>query len=178
MDFYLRRALDVIESTTRGMDLRELRAHRSGKWCAAEILEHLALTFSSTSRLLERCLRAGEATGHRPSVRQRLATAIVVELGVFPTGRPAPDFSKPRGLPPDAVLGVIRDNLQRMDATITACERRFGAVRLADHAVLGPLTARQWRRFHWVHTRHHMKQIARLRALPLQQDGNAKGTGN
>ncbi len=177
MDFHLQRALDVIESTTRGMDFRELRAHPSGKWCAAEILEHLALTFSSTSRLLERCLRAGEATGNRPGVRQRLTTAIVVELGVFPARRPAPGFSTPRGLPPETVLTVLRDNLQRMDAAITACERRFGAVRLADHAVLGPLTARQWRRFHWVHTRHHMKQIARLRALPLR-DGDAKGTGN
>jgi hypothetical protein len=35
--------------------------------------------------------------------------------------------------------------------------------------VLGPLTIPQWRRFHLVHTQHHMKQVARLRAFSSAQ---------
>jgi len=47
---------------------------------------------------------------------------------------------------------------------LAECERRFGKrSKLANHFILGPLTAQEWRRFHWVHTRHHMKQIARLK---------------
>ncbi len=173
MDFYLQRALDAIESATRGMDLRELSAHPPGKWSTAEILEHLALTFSSTSKVLERCLRAGQPAGRRPSLRQRLAVAVVVKAGFFPTGRPAPDFSQPRGLPAGEVREVVAQNLRRMDAAITECERRFGSsVRSAAHALLGPMTPHQWRKFHWVHTRHHMKQVARLRNTPAPQTGN------
>jgi len=28
-----------------------------------------------------------------------------------------------------------------------------------DHLFLGPLTANEWRKFHWVHGRHHARQI-------------------
>ncbi len=169
MDFYLQRALDDIESATRGMDLRALTTHPPGKWCAAEILEHLALTFSSTSRLLQRCLRAGEPAASTPTLRQRVAVAIVVKAGYLPAGRQAPDFSVPRGLSADTVVNVIREDLRGMDATITECEQRFGgSVRIADHPILGPLAVPEWRKFHWVHTRHHMKQIARRRHASSQ----------
>jgi hypothetical protein len=30
--------------------------------------------------------------------------------------------------------------------------------------VLGPLSMQQWRKFHLIHGRHHLKQIARIRA--------------
>ena len=51
-----------------------------------------------------------------------------------------------------------------MDKVLPECERRFGArCKLASHFVLGPLTAEQWRKFHWIHTRNHMKQVARLK---------------
>jgi hypothetical protein len=165
MDFYLERALKEIESTTRGMDLEQRRAHPPGKWCAAEILEHLALTFSSTAKLLERCLQSGKPAARRPTLRERVITFVVVTLGFFPSGRPAPDFATPRGLDPALVQEAIRNSLVAMDGKITECERRFGAVKIANHPVLGPFTAREWRRFHWVHTRHHIKQIARLRLL-------------
>jgi hypothetical protein len=51
-----------------------------------------------------------------------------------------------------------------MDKAIAECESRYGkATRLLDHPVLGPLTAHQWRRFHVVHGKHHVKQIENLR---------------
>jgi hypothetical protein len=53
-----------------------------------------------------------------------------------------------------------------MDELIAKWEARHGKqTRLLDHPVLGPLTARQWRKFHWVHGRHHVKQILRLRGM-------------
>jgi hypothetical protein len=30
--------------------------------------------------------------------------------------------------------------------------------------ILGPLTIRQWRKFHLIHGRHHIKQIRAIRA--------------
>jgi hypothetical protein len=52
-----------------------------------------------------------------------------------------------------------------MDEMITKCEARLGRGQLLDHLILGPLTGAQWRKFHLVHGRHHVKQILRLREL-------------
>lgn len=53
-----------------------------------------------------------------------------------------------------------------MESGLSDCERRFGAVtKITDHPLLGPLTASQWRKFHWVHGPHHAKQIRERRKL-------------
>jgi hypothetical protein len=51
-----------------------------------------------------------------------------------------------------------------MDTIIERCETRFGhGVPLLDHPILGPLTAKQWKKFHLLHGMHHRKQLMRLR---------------
>jgi len=51
-----------------------------------------------------------------------------------------------------------------MDDMIARCEEKFGSSsKLLDHPILGPLTGAEWRKFHLVHGRHHVKQIRRLR---------------
>jgi hypothetical protein len=65
----------------------------------------------------------------------------------------------------EKVLADIGSQIATMDALIAQCEERYGKrTRMLDHPVLGPLTAAQWRKFHWVHGKHHVKQIMRLRA--------------
>jgi hypothetical protein len=58
-----------------------------------------------------------------------------------------------------------------MDEIIARCEARFGSAKLLDHPILGPLTGPQWRKFHLIHGRHHVKQIERLRERA--RDGEA-----
>jgi hypothetical protein len=164
MDSTLQRVQDAIEAATRGMTAEQLVQHPEGKWSAAGVLEHLSITFSGTARLMRKCMEGGKPLGSAPTLTQRFATLLVTGWGYFPTGRPAPEFSRPQGLSGEAALQTIRENLAAMDQALAECEQRFGSeVKMADHVVLGPLTIPQWRRFHLVHTRHHMKQIARLR---------------
>ena len=164
MDSTLQRVSEAIETATHGMSAEQLERHPEGKWPAAGILEHLSITFGGTARLMRKCLEGGKPLGSSPSLKQSLAAWVVTGLGYFPTGRPAPEFARPKGLGGEAALQSIRANLTDMDQALAACEQRFGAqVKIADHVVLGPLTIPQWRRFHWIHTRHHMKQIERLR---------------
>jgi hypothetical protein len=161
---YLQRVQDAIAEATRGMDAVQLTRHPEGKWSAAEILEHLDRTYKTTVPHLQKCLDAGQPTASRPTLAQRLAVGIVVGLGYMPSGRKAPEYAVPKGLPPDEVLRNLPVHVVDMDRVLAECERRFGAhCKLANHSILGPLTAQQWRKFHWVHTRHHMKQIARLK---------------
>ena len=165
MNIYLQRLQDAIADTTRGMDPAQMTRHPEGKWSAAEILEHLDRTYKSTVPHLQKCLDAGQPTAVPATVAQRLAAGVVVGLGYMPGGRKAPEHVVPKGLPPDEVLRDLPTHIAEMDRVLAECERRFGAdCKLANHFVLGPLTAQQWRKFHWVHARHHLKQIERLKA--------------
>ena len=160
----LARTLHVIEAQVEGMSPEALERHPPGKWSVAGILEHLAITFDGTRRNFQKCLDTGTRRATRATLRQRLSVLLVVELGHFPTGVQAPAPTVPKGLPGPAALQAIRDNLEAMDRAMLECEATFGMRRpIADHPILGPLSLRQWRRFHWVHTQHHMRQIAARR---------------
>ena len=60
----------------------------------------------------------------------------------------------------EKIVAEIGPQIAAMDEVIAQCEQRYGSrTRVLDHPVLGPLTARQWRKFHLAHGRHHVKQI-------------------
>ena len=69
MDFYLQQAREAIDAATQGMNPAQMAWHPEGKWCAAEVLEHLSLTFTSTSGLLKKCLAEGKAATARPTLK-------------------------------------------------------------------------------------------------------------
>jgi Protein of unknown function (DUF1569) len=165
MDAYLQRLQQTIASAIQGMTGEELRRHPEGKWCAAEILEHLHLTYAGTTKAFERCLQAGQPQVRPRVLRDRVRTVVVVGLGHMPNGRQSPKHALPRGMAPEELAREIGPRISAMDAAIAQCESRFGKrTRLLNHPILGPLTARQWRKFHWVHGRHHLKQIQNLRS--------------
>jgi hypothetical protein len=164
MDSYLDRLHNAITSATQGMTNEDLVQHREGKWSSAEILEHLYLTYKGTSKGFERCWEAGKPLASALTLKRRVAIAAVIEAGYFPSGRKAPERAYPKGMPADKVLTEVGRQLAQMDEWISKCEARYGGrTRLVDHPIFGPMTARQWRKFHWLHGRHHVRQILRLR---------------
>lgn len=164
MDSNLERVRGALERATRDLTMEELTRHPEGKWCVAEILEHLALTYSGTVKAMERVLAAGKPQVRPATLKEGIATALVVEAGHMPRGRQAPEMTRPRGLPPEQAVGRIQDDFAAMSKALEQCGERFGAsVKIANHPILGPLSVHQWCKFHWVHTRHHMKQVERLR---------------
>jgi hypothetical protein len=165
MDFYLRRLQDAIGSITAGMSPEMLgRRPQADKWSAGEVLEHLYLTYTGTIKGFENCLAADKPLARARTWKDRARTMVVVGLGHMPEGRKSPKNAMPRGLPCDRVLAEFSAKLAAMDALISQAEEKFGSdAALIDHPILGPLCARQWRKFHWVHGRHHLKQLQRLR---------------
>lgn len=166
LDPYLKRLWDGIESVVRKMPEDELlRRSATGKWSPAEILEHLNLTYWATIKNMGRRLNAEKPLAARPTLKQRLQTVLVIGAGYFPSGRKSPDYAEPKGAPAEQLREEIRKRILEMDELIGKCETKFGSHALiAEHPILGPLTARQWRKFHWVHGRHHLRQISRMRA--------------
>jgi len=155
----------LIETATAGMSHEDMARHPEGKWCAAEVVEHLLITYSATTAGLRKVLATGAAQGTSATLKHRLAQFTLLTVGYFPGGRKAPAMTVPKGLDPAQVVRAVSQALPDMDAAITECEKNFGDVKIADHPVLGPLTATQWRKFHLIHARHHMKQVERLKAL-------------
>lgn len=172
MHLLLQQLHDSIGAQTKNLTPEQLNRHAEGKWSIAQILEHLSLTYSGTSAGCERCLKADRTLATSATLKQRFATAVVVKLGYMPPGRKAPEMSIPRGTPGETVLANIQRNVVAMDQAIHSCEERFGnRVKLMDHPILGPLTTEQWRKLHWVHGRHHLRQIERLQKSVTQTAG-------
>lgn len=175
MDSYLERLQQAIASATRDITSEELTrrpdGRPEGKWSAAEVLEHLYLTYTGTIKGLERCLRAGKPLASPITLKQRARITVVIRLSYLPKGRKAPERATPKGMSPDKVLAEIGPQIVAMGELLAQCEARHGArTRVLDHPILGPLTAEQWRKFHWVHGHHHVKQILNLRRTAVSSD--------
>lgn len=164
MDPGLQRLRKEIASAVAGLTLEQWTSHLPGKWCVAEILEHLYLTYTGTVKGFQRVAEAGKPLATTQSWKQRGRALIVVGFGYLPSGREAPPVARPRGLPPEKVQAEIGLKIVEMDDIMVRCEKTLGAHRkLLDHPILGPLTTSQWRKFHLVHGLHHLKQIRQLR---------------
>jgi len=160
MDSYLERLHQELEHAIAGAPPAALAAAPAGKWNCAQILEHLLLTYQGTVRGAEKCLEKGTALAGKVTLRDRIRSFVVVNIGYFPAGRKAPERAVPKGLPAEEVQRAIFAEIRQMDAGLAECERKFGAGRkIMDHPVLGPFSVEQWRKFHWVHGRHHARQI-------------------
>lgn len=160
----LQQTLDEIDSATAGMTDEEMERHPPNKWSSAGILEHLSIAYFGTAAALDKRLAEGSPRVKPTKLWQRLGTRIIVQWGFFPTGGRAPKGTWPTGLPARDALRAAREGLAAADRALEDCERRFGAdVQVSNHPILGGFTVSQWRKFHRVHTRHHMKQIRKLR---------------
>ena len=173
MDSRLEELKQALESSVGGLSSEELSWHPADKWCATEVLEHLYLTYTGTIKGFTKVLEAGKPLVTRASMKQRVRTLVVLVFQHMPEGRQAPANTRPRGLPAEKVRSEVGAKIAEMDAIIAQCEVRFGrGIPLLDHPILGPLTAMQWRTFHLVHGRHHVKQLLRLRSSGSQSEGN------
>jgi hypothetical protein len=131
-----------------------------GHWNSLQILEHLMLSYTATTKGLLRTMDSGELDRSGPSAGQHLRRFYVLRVGRFPRGVESPKQTQPKSSLGDDPVRRFNDALVAMDATLADIEKRFGPrTRVLRHPILGPLTAQQWRRFHEVHGRHHLKQI-------------------
>jgi len=165
MDSILEELKRTLESELERMSSEQMIWHPAEKWCAAEVLEHLYLTYTGTIKGFEKVRDGGKPLAMPASIRQRTRTLVVLGFGYLPSGRKAPKPTVPRGLPVEKVRAEVGLKIVAMDEIIAECEVHFGrGTKLLDHPILGPLTGAQWRKFHLVHGLHHAKQIRQLRA--------------
>jgi hypothetical protein len=164
MNKWLAQIESMLTSATAGMTEEQLVWHPEGKWSTAQILEHLAKTYTGTARGFEKALAANKSLATRARPWQHFARITVVHLGYFPPGRKSPEVVVPNGgWTGEHAVKTIREELLRLYQAQEKAEKVSPAVPIVDHPVMGPLTPAQWAKFHYVHAKHHMKQIAGLR---------------
>jgi hypothetical protein len=159
-----------VTKALRGLDARNTQATplgTPGKWSIQQIVEHLLNTYRNSIPALEARVNKRSATRAKPTLRQRIGQFMIIRLGRFPNGREAPAAVTP-SLPltvqtGDELARRVTAELNRLDAVTARGEHLFGDRRAVAHLILGPLSMHQWRRFHLIHGRHHLKQIQGIR---------------
>ena len=158
-----------LSSRVRDLDAQETQAGRPLQWTIQQIVEHLTLTYSATEVALTSRIAKGRPTRARATLRQHASRFLVVDFGYFPVGisapsavTPAPDLAPLSG---EELVAKISQRLQQLDELLDELAALFGERnRCISHMILGPLSPREWRRFHLVHGLHHLRQIDRIRA--------------
>jgi uncharacterized protein DUF1569 len=160
MDGYLRSALDAIDDAVDDIPSDVITRKDGERWSIAEILEHLTLVFTNNNAALEKALASGELRARKPVLKQTLGRFLVVGCGYFPRVE-APETSRPSGrIPPTNALAAVRDALRLLDSTMSRAAEKFGAdMPAVNHPYFAGMSIAQWRKFHWRHTVHHMKQV-------------------
>ena len=160
MDRYLILAREAIDQAAGGLSNSTLASPVDGKWSVAQILEHLTLTFTANAAAMEKALASGTLRARAPTWAQWMGRIIVLELGYFPRVR-APETTVPSGrIPVERSVAAIREGLTSVDAALTAVAARFGEDAVVmNHPYFAGMTVPQWRKFHWRHTLHHMRQV-------------------
>jgi hypothetical protein len=137
-------------------------------WSAQQIVEHLVLSLDGTRNTLEERLAKGRPGRnlHR-SRTEWVLQLMILSAGHMPKGVGATRETTPKGILPSMGVGELAERLETaiesLDATLDECRQRFGMERVARHFLLGPLRVDQWRRYHVLHLRHHLKQMCELR---------------
>ncbi|HEY3928376.1 MAG TPA: DinB family protein [Candidatus Koribacter sp.] len=164
MRSHLEQLSHELESAVSDMSDEDLLRAPEGKWCVAEVLEHLRLTYTSTAKMLEK--NQAQMVVERAALDERAKTAreLILQQGGFFEGGQAPPFATPKDPPDVTVRTRILEDLKRLDAALSEGEQRRGKeANQGNHFALGPLTGEEWRQFHLAHGRHHVKQIEKLR---------------
>lgn len=164
MHAYLQAAHDAIAHETDGLSPDAIVRPIEGRWCIAEILEHLTLGFARNADAVRKALASGELRARTPRLTEQLIRILVVDIGYFPRAE-APQTSKPTGsIPPERSVAASLDALRSLDTALAEAAQRFGEDRrIANHPYFSGLTVPQWRKFHWRHTLHHMRQVRERR---------------
>lgn len=132
----------------------------AGKWTPAQIVEHLALALNlSGDTFLAR--RNHAPMSRRPRTpAEKIASLLILGIRWFPPGRKAPSKTTPmeqvtrRAAEEHFLTGIARWVEVERDVLPTRGHDLF-----VKHPRLGDLTIGEWLRFHWIHSRHHARQI-------------------
>jgi len=133
-----------------------------GHWCAQQIMEHLILTYELTSAALSKQLKTGRIPKNRRSALEFILRVQTLGMGYMPEGVPAIRAVSPGEYTPESGAAIAERFLKAaagMDELLVASRKKFGIQACGEHPLFGVMRVDEWRRYHAVHARHHLKQL-------------------
>ncbi len=159
----VRRQLDAIEPMVFGPlhGLKPEDWHRApkDKWSIAQIVAHLAAGVDASSGVLEqRAAKTGMKRRSNPG--QAVLRHFLLMLGKFPPKLKSPESTRPPEEPDaELVSAQYRMGIERFAGLSESWNDKQKSEIFVAHPVMGDLTMPEWVRFHYVHARHHARQI-------------------
>jgi hypothetical protein len=133
-----------------------------GRWCAQQIMEHLILSYELTTNVVGRQLKTGRASKHRRSILEFFLRVQTIGLGYMPEGIPAIRAVRPGEYRPQSGSEIAKrflETAEEMDTTLVDARKKFGIEICGEHPMFGVMRVDEWRRYHAIHARHHLKQL-------------------
>ncbi len=137
--------------------------HRAppAKWSVCQIVQHLAMSVDLVATAFER--RADEPVMQRRATpHQTVLRHILLGVGRIPGGVEAPDVVRPHEEPdPALAMAQFRMGVERHGTLVDMWPQERQLEVFVRHPIVGDLNLPEWIRFHYVHCRHHARQLER-----------------
>jgi hypothetical protein len=133
-----------------------------GRWCAQQIVEHLILSYQLTSTAVSRQLKSGRIPKNRRSILEFVLRVQTIGMGYMPQGAPTIRAVRPGEYTPESGADLAQRFLKAaedMDELLVAARKKFGIQACGEHPLFGIMRVDEWRRYHAIHARHHLKQL-------------------
>jgi len=133
-----------------------------GSWSFSEVYCHITHVNKLSLLAIEKCLHGKQSAGN---YTLPILSRIILFVGKFPPFKikvpPGPASSIKKISREDARNELIKLG-HRLDTTLSKMARSSSHCRI-QHPRLGMLNSEQWLQFMSIHTRHHLKQITKIK---------------
>ncbi|NIM49242.1 MAG: DUF1569 domain-containing protein [Gemmatimonadales bacterium] len=155
----LARLESLVLNPLRGLSDDEWHRAPKGKWTVAQIVEHLSISVDLVAGLFEK--RANKkGMRRRATPVQGLLRHLILGLETIPPGLRAPEAARPSEKPdPELMLAQFRMGVERLKAFVEQWPEERQLQVFVRHPLLGDLNLPEWVRFHYLHNRHHARQM-------------------
>ena len=142
-----------------GLDGSEWHLAPTGKWTICQILHHLAMGVDLVAGAFER--RSDKPPmERRASPHQTILRHLLLGAGKIPSGIESPEPVRPTEQPdPELVTAQFRMGVERLGELVETWPEQRQLEIFVRHPIVGDLNLPEWVRFHYVHCRHHARQI-------------------
>ena len=134
---------------------------KSERWCGQQVVEHLILSLKKSREGLQHRLKSSRSRTTLATLLQHIIK-IQVFLGSMPRGVPAlPSLTPIEFVPQDGPVLAARllAEAEELSKVLAECRLAFGLRPCGSHPIYGPLRVEEWRQYHSVHCRHHVRQF-------------------
>jgi hypothetical protein len=163
---HLERLEPLILKPLHGLDGDRWHRAPRGRWSIVQIVQHVAIGIDLVARSFRELAESSQMERqHEP--QQTVLRHLTLGVGHYPGALKALPHAKPDAKPdPELVSAQFRMGVEEYRDLSKSWSQESQLSRFVPHPLLGDLNLPEWIRFHYLHCRHHGREIqSRLKWL-------------